>query len=78
MKQIREWMTIKKVAERTGYSDQAIRTKCQSAVWTKGLMWRNAPDGRLLIDLQAVYRWIEESPVKRGKTTPIETRTASE
>ena len=65
----REWMTIKKVAERTGYSDQAIRTKCHNAVWAKGLMWRNAPDGKVLIDLQAVYSWIEASPAQRGKRT---------
>ncbi|MFV1921307.1 MAG: excisionase [Methylotenera sp.] len=53
------WVLIDKVKELIGYTDDAIRAKIKKGVWLKGTHWEKAPDGRLLFNIEAIYRWIE-------------------
>lgn len=53
------WVLIKKLAELTGYTDDAIRAKIKRGVWLKDVHWRKAPDGRILFNLLAIQQWIE-------------------
>ena len=52
------FITIKKFAEISGYSENAIRTKIRDSVWVEGYEWHKAPDGRNLIDTEGVERWV--------------------
>lgn len=54
-----QWVTIKKFAELTGYSQDAVRAKIKTGVWLQGEHYRKAPDGRLLMNLQAFSQWVE-------------------
>ena len=56
------FVLIPVAAKATGYSERAIHKKIDDGVWRRGREWRKAPDGRRLIDLQAVEAWIASSP----------------
>jgi hypothetical protein len=43
----------------TGYSGKAIERKIERGDWPEGQVWRRAPDGRILIDLEGYNRWAE-------------------
>lgn len=53
------WVTIKKHSEATGYTQAAIRAKIAGGVWLEGVLWRKAPDGRVLISTEAFDLWAE-------------------
>lgn len=59
-------VTIKKFSEETGYSEQAVRSKIKRGDWLEGELWTRAPDGRILMDMEAYERW-----VKRENPTPV-------
>lgn len=54
-----KWVLITKIIELIGYTDDAIRSKIKNGVWLKGIHWTKAPDGRLMFNLEAIQRWIE-------------------
>lgn len=54
-----KWVLIEKVIELIGYTDDAIRAKTKRGIWIKGIHWTKAPDGRLLFNMEAIYKWIE-------------------
>jgi hypothetical protein len=56
------WLTIRRFAEETGYSEQAIRSKIKIGVWLEGQVWLKAPDGRVLMSAKGYNSWVE-SPV---------------
>lgn len=43
----------------TGYSVKAMERKIERGDWQEGKVWRRAPDGRVMIDLQGYQRWVE-------------------
>lgn len=43
----------------TGYTERAVENKMREGVWREGQEYRRAPDGHILIDLHAYYRWVE-------------------
>lgn len=43
----------------TGYTEKAVRRKIQSGVWLQDQLWRKAPDGHILIDMEGFHRWVE-------------------
>lgn len=43
----------------TGYTVKAMERKIERGDWAEGKVWRRAPDGRILIDLQGYQRWVE-------------------
>ena len=42
-----------------GYSDNAIRAKIKKGVWLMNKHWRKAPDGRIMMNPDAITRWVE-------------------
>ncbi len=43
----------------TGYSVKAIEHKMRRGEWEEGKVWRRAPDGRVVIDLDGYEKWVE-------------------
>ena len=43
----------------TGYTVKAMERKIERGDWAEGKVWRRAPDGRILIDIQGYQRWVE-------------------
>lgn len=43
----------------TGYTEKAVRRKMQSGVWLEGREWKKAPDGHVMINMEAYERWVE-------------------
>jgi len=54
-----KWVLINKVTDLIGYTDDAIRAKIKKGVWLLGIHWIKAPDGRLMFNLEAIQKWIE-------------------
>lgn len=54
-----KWVTIKKLSELVGYSEDAIRAKIKKGVWRQGAHWVKAADGRILVNLPGIESWIE-------------------
>jgi hypothetical protein len=55
-------MTYVRIAlfcEKTGWTDRAVRRKCQDGVWQENKVWRRAPDGTILIAVEEYERWVE-------------------
>jgi len=46
----------------TGYSPDAVQKKIQRGEWREGLVWRRAPDGRILVSLRGYHAWVENRP----------------
>lgn len=53
------WVVIRKLAELTGYTEDAIRSKMKKGVWRESVHFRKAPDGRILFSLEAFEKWVE-------------------
>lgn len=56
-----KWVTVKKLAEMSGYSIKAIQNKVDRGVWRKGVHLVIAPDGRRLFNVPVIEKWIEGS-----------------
>lgn len=54
------WVTIGKFSELTGYTEQAVRDKMHKGVWTEGMIWLKAPDGRILLSIEGYHEWVEK------------------
>jgi len=52
------YVLICKAAEQSGYSAKAIEMKISQGVWSENVHYRRAPDGHIIIDLEAVERWM--------------------
>jgi hypothetical protein len=63
-----KYFTIKKFAELSGYSEEAIRAKIREGVWMEGRVFRKAPDGRILISAEGFETWVVNRP---GSFVPI-------
>lgn len=56
---VMRWVLISKINELIGYSDDAVRAKIKKGVWLNEVHWIKAPDGRLMFNLEAIQKWIE-------------------
>lgn len=56
-------VTISKFARQSGYTENAIRMKIKNGVWLENAVWRKAPDGRILIDVEGYEAWVEAGPI---------------
>ena len=45
----------------TGYSVKACQRKIEDGVWTEGKHYRRAPDGRITMNLDEYYKWVEHA-----------------
>lgn len=53
------YLTIRKFSNESGYTEAAIRSKIADGTWLKDYVWRKAPDGRVLIDVDGYEAWVE-------------------
>ncbi|MDH3337193.1 MAG: excisionase [Gammaproteobacteria bacterium] len=53
-------MTIKKLSQESGYTEDAIRSKIKTGVWLEDHVWKKAPDGRILMNTVGYEQWVEE------------------
>lgn len=53
------YVTIDKFATESGYSEDAIRAKIKSGVWLENVVWKKAPDGRVLISPRGYELWVD-------------------
>lgn len=53
------WVLVPLFCTLTGYTDKAVRRKIEEGIWLQGRHYRKAPDGRITMDLQAYYAWVE-------------------
>ena len=70
---------IKKFAEESGYTANAIYNKIYSGMWPKNLVWVKAPDGRLLISIAGYNQWVEtavelKKPQKQRSRSSLSTK----
>jgi hypothetical protein len=52
------WVLIPKFCELKGYTVNAVRAKIKNGIWKEGNLWRKGPDNRIVIDVNAVNRWM--------------------
>lgn len=43
----------------TGYSVKAMQRKIERGDWIERQVWRRAPDGHIMFDIQGYERWVE-------------------
>jgi hypothetical protein len=43
-----------------GYSRDAVERKIERQVWRKGIEYLKGPDGHILLDVEAIERWVEQ------------------
>ena len=55
-----DFVTIKKAAEITGYTERAIRHKIASGLWPENVVWKWAPDGVQLIIMEGYFTWAKQ------------------
>ena len=65
-----KYVTVSKVAELSGYSEDAIRKKFRGCGWLEHGVVVQAPDNRKLIDVEAYEIWVENA----GSTKVLERR----
>ncbi|MNY40232.1 hypothetical protein D3C86_1749590 [compost metagenome] len=70
-------LTIKKFADESGYTEDAVRTKIRDGIWSEGTIWVKAPDGRVLINTEGYDAWASSTmafgqlPTRPSKSTSI-------
>ena len=53
-----QFITLKKYAELSGYSVNAIQMKIKKGIWRKDKHVIKSPDGRLHINVEEVEKWL--------------------
>lgn len=59
------YVRIEKFSEETGYTPKAIRRKIETGVFVEGVHYRRAPDGRILVCMEAFEAWVEARAASR-------------
>lgn len=44
----------------SGYTVKAMQEKISKGIWCQGKEYRKAPDGRILVDILGVEKWVEK------------------
>lgn len=70
------YLTVRKFASESGYTEDAIRSKIRDGVWRLGEIWLKAPDGRTLIDMEGYETWVEAG-VESGQSRTRASRSRS-
>lgn len=53
------WVLIPRFCGLIGYSEKAVRRKIEEGIWVEGRHYRRAPDGRITMNLEEYYKWVE-------------------
>lgn len=56
-----EWVLLPMFCSLTGYTEKAVRRKIEDGVWLQGKQFRKAPDGRITMNIQEYYKWVEQA-----------------
>jgi len=56
-----QWVLLPMFCSLTGYTEKAVRRKIEDGVWLQGKHFRKAPDGRITLDIQEYYKWVEQA-----------------
>lgn len=54
------FVTIEKFEELTGYTPDATRSKIKRGDWLEGAVFKKAPDGRVLMDIEGYEWWVQQ------------------
>lgn len=57
------YKTVRQFSAESGYTEAAIRAKMSDGTWAENLVWRHAPDRRVLIDVRGYEAWVESTIV---------------
>ena len=63
------WMTLDRASEATGFGVKFFMEHCSDGTWPEYKIWRWVL-GRKVIDLDALYAWIDQQPsipTRRGR-----------
>lgn len=66
------YLTIRKFATESGYTELAIRAKIHDGIWMQDKVWRKAPDGRILIDVEGYHEWVESGGARSARRKPAQ------
>lgn len=55
------WIRLQKFCDLTGYTADAVYAKIRKGTWAQGLHWCKAPDGHVMINVEAYNRWVESA-----------------
>ena len=74
-----KWVRIEKFCDLTGYTPSAVRGKMSTGIWASGIHFSKAPDGHILINLEAYQSWVEgqESAFAAHPSRSVSTGEAS-
>lgn len=53
------WVRLSRFCELTGYTEDAVHAKMRKGKWLEGWLWRKAPDGHIMVNLEAFEEWVE-------------------
>lgn len=56
-----QWVLMPMFCQFTGYTEKAVRRKIEDGIWSQGTHFRKAPDGRITMNIQEYYKWVEKS-----------------
>ena len=71
------FLLITKFCEVTGYSLAAVNGKIATGEWREGVVWRRAPDGHRMIDIEGYNEWVINengmacAPIRRFESRPL-------
>ncbi|TKR55448.1 excisionase [Allopusillimonas ginsengisoli] len=69
------FVTVRRFSELSGYSEDAIRSKVRDRIWAENEVWKKAPDGRILINIQGYESWVQTDGVlPRPQTAAYKSR----
>ena len=69
------WVTVKKFADESGYSEVAVRRKIQDQKWPAAI-WIKALDGHILINTEEYEKWVESARELPALTREVSRRTS--
>jgi predicted DNA-binding transcriptional regulator AlpA len=62
------YITLQKMAEESGYSEQALYSKIKRGEFAEGIHYIKAPDGRVHFKVEAYLEWLSKNTVTAIKS----------
>ena len=62
-----KYLTIPKFCEESGYTPDAVRSKIKRGDWLEGVVFKKAPDGRNLINVEGFEQWVENQAFEQHR-----------
>ncbi len=72
------YQLISKFCADTGYSADAVKGKIASGVWRYGVVWRHAPDGHRVIDVEGFNEWVISQGLECAQEAKPRSRSTSD